>query len=65
MVVRNNMGNGFDRREFMQGVLGAAAFGALGGCMKREPFKVGALNQIRLRFLRCKMDDPTCEFSYF
>ena len=39
--------------------------GALGGGMKREPFKVGALNQIRLRFLRCKMDDPTCEFSYF
>ena len=24
--------------------------GALGGGMKREPFKVGALNQIRLRF---------------
>ena len=50
MVVRNNMGNRFGRREFMQGVLGAAAFGALGGGMKREPFKVGALNQICLRF---------------
>ena len=42
MVVRNNMGNRFGRRESMQG--------ALGGGMKREPFKVGALNQIRLRF---------------
>ena len=41
MVVRNNMGNRFGRREFMQD--------ALGGGMKREPFKVGALNQIRLR----------------